>query len=701
MPDPQRPADRNIPQRLATPVQYLRGVGPARVEQLAKLGLHRASDVLFGFPRDYQDLTEIRTIAQLEPNRELTIRGAVEEVELRQTGAGRTILGVLIGRDAQYVRALWFNQPFLRERFQHGQELLVTGTAKRTGLVWEMHHPRIQWLEADAETPRGRMLPIYRLTEGLAQRQMRQIVRAALDQFADMLDEVFPPDFLESHGLWPIRRAIEEIHFPTDPAGLDAARRRFIYQDLFVMQLALALKRHQQAVPQSAPSIPATAKIDARIRRLIPFELTADQQQAISEVALDLGRDRPMNRLLQGDVGSGKTVVALYGILTAVAHGYQAALMSPTEILARQHYATLEKLLAGSQVRRALLVGGAPAAERTKLIAALAAGELDLLVGTQALLAEDVKFAKLGLAVIDEQHKFGVRQRAGLKNSAGTSPHYLVMTATPIPRTIGMTLFGDLDVSTLRQAPPGRQPVHTYLASPSERDRWWEFYKKKLRSGRQGYVIAPLVEQSEATGAASAEEMFEALSNGPLEEFRLGLIHGRMSTEAQRHVMEEFRSGKLQVLVATSVVEVGVDVANATLMTIEDGERFGLSALHQLRGRICRGSFQGFCCVFGNLDAPAARERLEAFTKTFDGFELAEIDFKQRGPGSILGTEQSGLAPLRFADLSRDTDLLTEARIDALALTAADPHLADPRFEKLKTMVLRRYGASLDLADVG
>ena len=407
-----------------------------------------------------------------------------------------------------------------------------------------------------------------------------------------------------------------------------------------------------------------------------------------------------MNRLLQGDVGSGKTVVALYAMLLTVAHGHQAVLMAPTEVLARQHALTLRHLLAGSQVRRAELTGGMPPKLRSAMLEEIAAGRIDLIVGTQAVLQEDVRFAKLGLIVIDEQHKFGVRQRALLRQS-GPDPHYLIMTATPIPRTTAMTLFGDLDVSTLRDTPPGRQKVNTYLAGDERRQQWWEFFGKKLREGRQGYVVVPLVEESEQLTAANLQETYESLANGVLEAFRLGLVHGRMTPEEKDAVMDRFRQGEIQVLVCTSVVEVGVDVPNATLMTIESGQRFGLSQLHQLRGRISRGKHPGFCCVFAAPQSEESQERLKAFEASTDGFELAEIDFRLRGPGELFGTRQHGLPPLRVADLLRDTELLAEARRDATDLVATDPGLALPQNAALRQRMLARYGQGLDLGDVG
>ncbi len=413
-----------------------------------------------------------------------------------------------------------------------------------------------------------------------------------------------------------------------------------------------------------------------------------------------MARPLPMNRLLQGDVGSGKTVVALYAMLLAVAHHQQAALMAPTEVLARQHALTVENLLSASQVRRVQLTGGMPAKQRAAVLEQIAAGEIDLVVGTQAVIQEDVRFARLGLVVIDEQHKFGVLQRSILKH-AGLDPHYLVMTATPIPRTVAMTLFGDLDTSTLRESPPGRQPVHTYLATQEQRARWWEFFRKKLREGRQGYVVTPLVEESDQFAAVSLEETYEELANGELEAFRLGLIHGRMTAAEKDDVMDAFRTGEIQVLVCTSVVEVGVDVANATLMTIEGGQRFGLAQLHQLRGRIGRGKFPGFCCVFAEPQSDEAQQRLAAFAATTDGFELAEKDFQLRGPGDLFGTKQHGLPPLRIADLPGDMPLLEEARADARGLVAADPDLSAPEHGLLRRRMMAHYGKALELSDVG
>jgi ATP-dependent DNA helicase RecG len=684
---------------LATPVQFLKGVGPQRAELLERLGLRTARDVLFFFPRDYQDLSELARVDELAEGNLTRMRGTVEDIDQRVSASGNIVLGVLLAAEQGRVRLIWFNAPFRRERFCLGEQLLVTGKAKLNGGMWEFVHPQVQSIDVD-EQPTAKLLPVYPLTEGLNQGHMRRIATAVLDACLESLEDVFPEAYRAQHDLWPIVRTIRAIHAPADRDELEQARRRLIYQELLVLQLALALKHHEQHSRLNAPPLEATAKIDSRIRRLFPFELTAAQNRAIAEVAADMARPHPMNRLLQGDVGSGKTVVAVYALLLAVAHGQQAVLMAPTEVLARQHAATLERTLAASQVKWGVLSGGISATERESLLGELAAGELKVVIGTQAILQPDVQFARLGLVVIDEQHKFGVQQRASLKQAA-LDPHYLVMTATPIPRTVAMTAFGDLDVSTLNEVPPGRQAVHTYLVGQEQQDKWWEFFGRKLREGRQGYIVTPLIDESSEADVASLEQVYESLVHGPLEVFRVGLLHGRMSAAAKEDVMRAFRAGETQALVTTTVIEVGIDVANATLMAVYRGERFGLSQLHQLRGRVSRGTQPGYCAVFSDVQAADARKRLEAFAATSDGFRLAEIDFELRGPGDLFGTRQHGLPPLRFADLVRDAAVLAEARRDAQQLVASDPTLTAPEYALLRQMVLRRYGRVLELGDVG
>jgi len=684
---------------LGTPVQFLKGVGPERAKLLERRNLRTSKDLLFFFPRDYYDASELRAVQELVENQPASVRGVVEEIDLRNTGPGRSWLGVLVRQEHQYLRAIWFNQPWMRDRVHVGAHVLLSGEPRFNGGRWEMVHPRVELLGDDEQPPAGRILPIYSLTEGMRQSQMRRIVQGVVETCAECVDETIPDDYRRAHNLTPIREALIQVHSPSDGDSLAGARRRFVYQELFVLQLALAMRKRQLAERRGASPLPATAKIDARIRRLFPFELTPSQNHAITEISADMARRTPMNRLLQGDVGSGKTVVAEYAMLVAVAHGYQAAIMTPTEVLARQHVRTLARDLRESRVQIAPLTGSLGSAERRQTMERIASGDVQLIVGTHALLDKGIVLDKLGLVIVDEQHKFGVRQRAALRGSS-VDPHYLVMTATPIPRTISMTLFGDLDVSTLNESPPGRAVVHTYLGDEARRGQWWEFFRKKLREGRQGYVIAPLVESSGDEAIQSVQESFEALANGELEEFRLDLIHGRMSAAEKDAAMQTYGRGETDVLVATSVIEVGIDVPNATVMTIEGGERFGLAQLHQLRGRISRGAHPGYLCVFAEAKTDESQQRLSAFCESSDGFELAETDFRLRGPGDLFSSQQHGLPPFRVADLLRDRDILDEARRDSQALVAASPGFLAPAFARLRRMVIARYGKALDLADV-
>ena len=691
------------PPRLATPAQYLKGVGPERAVLFQRLGLNTAADILFHFPRDYQDLSQVRRIAELEDRIPVSIKGVVEDIEQRTTSTGTHMVGALIQDGTGVLRAVWFNQPFIRKRLRHNAKILVSGEPKRTGLMWEMVHPHILAIESEAilpsGSPAGEILPVYPLTEGLKQSQLRRVVAHVLDEFTNDVVEVLPASFREAHDLCGVARALSQIHFPTSQASLSSARRRFAFQELLVMQLGLAIRRRQFETLYRAPVIAVTAKIDARVRRVLGVTLTPGQESAIADICRDLSRPLPMNRLLQGDVGSGKTFVALYAMLATVAQGYQAVLMTPTDVLARQHFRTLQRVLSQSRARLALWTGSLSARDREKLQQQVAAGDIDMLVGTQAIIHASQDWQKLGLVVIDEQHKFGVQQRAQLRQ-AGVAPHYLVMTATPIPRSVAMTAYGDLDVSSMRDAPVGRQRVRTYVVTDELRARWWDFFRQQLRQGRQGFVVTPRLQVSETEEIVSLQEAFEAMCNGELEAFRLDLIHGRMATAEKEVAMERFYRGDTQVLVATSVIEVGIDVPNAAVMTIENAERFGLAQLHQLRGRVGRGAYRGYVGIFASAESEQGYERLESFAATSDGFEIAELDFQLRGPGDLLGTRQHGLPPLRAADLRRDAELLQDAQRVARELVHTED-IKSPPFARLLQQVVKRYGATYQLGDVG
>ena len=686
---------------LTQPIAQQNGIGPHRARLLEKLHLRTAADLLFFFPRSYQDFTQLHQIVDLESEQLASVAGVVNDIDQTVSGNGKHILYVLIKQDKQYLRAVWFNQKFLVNKFQIGQRVLLRGKAKLSGGRFQMNHPKTTWLDVDQNLDEEKHLsPIYRLTDGINQRQIRQLVSQTVERCAGLVQEAFPEQLREQTDVCGIEAAIRMIHAPKSQEDVDNARRRLVYQELFILQLALAFRRQKIRTQNVSPALELTPKIKARIIGRLPFELTASQQTAFSEIATDMEQGFPMNRLLHGEVGSGKTAVALCAMLLAVAHGNQATLMAPTEILARQHFQTMTQLLENSRVRMAPWTGSLKTAERKKIAAQVAAGEVDLLIGTQAVVASKLEFKQLGLVVIDEQHKFGVRQRATMKQS-GHDPHYLVMTATPIPRTVSMTLFGDLDVSTLQRTSGVGQKVNTYLGQSQNRGQWWEFFRKKLKEGRQGFVVAPLVGSKEDSDLSSAEEMFETLSNGPLSDFRLDVLHGKQTAEEKDAAMDGFVSGKTQVIVATGVVEVGINVPNATIMTIESSERFGLSQLHQLRGRVSRGHHPGYVCAFATSDDPESNERLTAFAETDNGFELAEIDLKIRGPGNLFSTQQSGFPPLMIADLIRDAEILKRAQQDARQLIKSDAEMSDEKHSRLRQLVFARYGKALDLSDVG
>jgi ATP-dependent DNA helicase RecG len=681
-------------------VQFLKGVGPARAELLRRLDIETVGDLLFHFPRSYDDLTDVRPLSSLTAGALQTVHGEVVEIEGKRLADGRCVVGVVLSDGRHCIEGVWFNQPYAARSFRYGQRLAFSGKPKRHRDHWQMANPRVQALDGIAEPAVTQIVPVYPLTEDLRPDQLRSLIRQAVEHYGSHVREILPPELRERHGLAEAPQALRQVHLPDSLATATAGRRRFVYEEFLVLQVALALRRRDLRDRQQAPPLTVTPAIDARIRRLFPFRLTADQDRAVVEVCRDLAGDRPMQRLLQADVGAGKTAVAVYALLVTVANKHQAVLMAPTEVLASQHWHTVERYLAHSRVRRLLLTGALTPRARRGALEAIRKGEVDLVVGTQALVQNDVQFAHLGLVVIDEQHKFGVNQRARVRR-LGVDPHYLVMTATPIPRTVALTVFGDLDVSTIRQLPPGRQPVTTRWVSAGRRDWVYDRLREGLRQGRQGYVVCPLVSASETLDLSAAEQTHAEFQAGLFRDFRVGLLHGRMEEEEKDRVMGQFRDRQLNLLVSTTVVEVGVDVANATLLVVEHAERFGLSQLHQLRGRVSRGTMPGECYLFAEPASDEARERLRLLTRIADGFALAEQDARLRGLGELFGTRQHGLGELRIGDVLADTELLRQARKDAFALVAEDAGLRRPEYALLRRAVLERYGQTLDLAAIG
>lgn len=684
-----------------TPVQYVPTVGPQRAALLQNLGIHTALDLLLHVPHGVNDFTDMRSVPQLVPEAEQSVHGRIVDRDARSLSNGRSLVGILLNCNGHFVRGLWFNQPWMFRKYRDNEHLVFSGKPQRKSGRWEFRNPRVHLLTDDDDVDQAvGVLPRYALTEGIRMEQMRRMTRAVTDLYADLVPDPLPEAWRERHRLPHLKTALRSLHAPESVAQFDAGRYRVLLDDLLEFQLGLALRRRVWNHTLRAPVITVTAQVDARIRRLFDFRFTSGQDAVVQEVVSDMQRTQPMHRLLQADVGAGKTAIAVYGMLAAVAAGFQTVLMAPTEVLAVQHWETFDELLAASRVRRGLLTGGLTAARRRELLAGIASGETQLIIGTQAVIQDAVRFQKLALAVIDEQHRFGVRQRAGFAD-AETSPHVLVMTATPIPRSLCLTRFGDLDVSVIREMPPGRQKVITArVGTDAEQAKAWDFIRQQVGHGRQAYVVCPRIEGQSDDDVSSVEAVFRTLCAGELSGLQVELLHGRMDREQRHAVMDRFRAGETHVLVSTTVIEVGVNVPNATLMVICDAERFGLAQLHQLRGRICRGSYQGYCFLLSSAENPEPSERLLAMERSSDGFELAEKDAELRGPGDLLGLRQSGALPLRVANPVRDLNLLTIARRMAQQLVDSG-EFDQPEFRALKAIVLERFSHVLELPQTG
>jgi ATP-dependent DNA helicase RecG len=687
---------------LDSPLQYVKGVGPQRARQLERLGLLTVRDALNHFPRDYQDRREFVPFHKLPLGEAGVVQGTVFGVGPPRPGS-RAPLQVTFQDQTGYFNALWFGRAYLARQLKRGDRVVLYGkkvVAKDRRIV--LDNPEIEPVAEEdmVSIHMGRVVPVYPLTEGLYQKTMRTIQHGIVEAHAERAPEVLPDEVRRRRGLLPVAAAYRTIHFPAALDEVEAARRRFAFEDFLVLQVGLAIKRRRQARDRGRPLAPA-GDLVARLRRGLPFALTAAQERVWAEIRSDLGRAVPMNRLLQGDVGSGKTIVAVMALLTAVEAGAQAVLMAPTEILAEQHFRTVRGLVEPLGLTVAWLAAGQRARDRQAALESLRTGAAAIGVGTHALIQDTVELQRLGLAVVDEQHRFGVLQRASLRGK-GEHPHVLVMTATPIPRTLALTLYGDLDVSVLDELPPGRTPIRTEVRYEPARERIYEFIRSEVRAGRQVYVVCPLVEETEASDLKAATEMAERLQAGPFRDFRVGLIHGRLGFDAKEAIMRAYKAGELDILVATTVIEVGIDVPNASVMLIEHAERFGLAQLHQLRGRVGRGAARSFCILLasGPMSDEGA-QRLEAMAKTQDGFRISEVDLEIRGPGEFFGTRQSGLPEFRTGSLVTHARLLEEARQDALELVGSDPDLRLPEHRALREALVARWRERLELASVG
>jgi ATP-dependent DNA helicase RecG len=654
----------------------LKGVGPRRAADLARVGLVTVEDLLYRFPLRYEDRSHFQSVASLKPGQTVSIGGRILSCGLRSTRRpGFKIFEAAVQDESGTIRAVWLNQPFLRDVFTTGQHVVLFGAVEMRGHGGlQLANPQYEILEEeDRETIHtGRVVPVYERAGSMTPKMQRRLVHEVLQRLPPDLPDVLPERVRLRRNLLARTAALVASHFPPADESIGQlnrfatpAQQSLIFEEAFLFQTGMLARRRAAAAEQKAVAIQVDDRIRESARAVLPFRLTSGQRQALKEIVDDMQRPHPMNRLLQGDVGAGKTIVALLAALVAMENGVQVAFMAPTEILAEQHFLNISRLLQASRFRVGLLTGAVPAGTRRQQLAEVEAGTIHLVVGTHALVQGDVRFRQLGLVVIDEQHRFGVMQRATLRGK-GLHPDVLVMTATPIPRTLALTLYGDLDVSLIRDLPPGRLPIRTIAKPESRRDEVHAFVKEQLEAGRQAYVIYPLVEESAKVDLKAATEMADTLAQQVFPEYRLGLVHGRMKADAKDRVMKAFAAGHLHLLVSTTVVEVGVDVPNASVMVVEHAERFGLSQLHQLRGRVGRDRHQSFCCLlYQSPLSDDARERLKAMTETTDGFDIAERDLLLRGPGDFFGTRQAGVPTFRLIDLVRDREQLEAAKRDA------------------------------------
>jgi ATP-dependent DNA helicase RecG len=667
----------------------LKGVGPKTAEAAAEAGIRTVGDLLFHLPRRHRDL-RIRQLGDLQPGETATISVEVQGSQPRPFRKGRLrMVSVKVGDESGHVRATWFNQPWVASKLTPGTALLLTGKFSGKGFAvreWELG-------SAGEEPASEGMVPIHGATETIRAQQIRDWVAQAVE-WAPNAIEGLPSEMQARRQLCGIGDALRVVHFPEAAGEVDEARRRLGFEELFLHQALLATRKRSHRSARPAPRLGEPGELVGRWLESLPFEPTGDQLKAFDEIEGDLDSGQPMQRLLMGEVGSGKTVVALHSMLRALEAGYQATLMAPTETLAEQHAITLGRLLAEEAIPFALLTGATPAPVRRQALNQLASGELGLILGTHALIEPTVKFARLGLCVVDEQHRFGVGQRRALdrKGVEGMAPHVLHMTATPIPRTLALTEYGDLDTTALHELPAGRQPVSTHLVSEEQRGEAFEFLRRRLREGRQAFVVCPLVGESEKVAGKAAAVEAERLRQGELREFRVGLLHGQMHSNEKGEAMRAFATHETDVLVSTTVIEVGIDVPNATVMVVEGAERFGVSQLHQLRGRVGRGEHPSQCLLFAEEAGETAQKRLKAVAETADGFKLAEIDLELRGAGEILGTRQSGLPRFAVAKLPDDGPLLIEAHREVLALLKAHGSLSDPALGPLLDAAHARFG---------
>ena len=685
-------------------VQFLKTVGPTRSRALERLGISTVGDLLTHLPRAWFDRTSTTPIRELKSGRAATVLGEIMTAGERRTRRGRTLQTVAVGDQGGIIFCQWFNQSYLLQKFRTGVKVMLSGTPQMHAGRLQMIHPDFEMVEPEKDMLHtGRLVPVYPLTRGVGQHWLRRLIHSTLEEMLGFLPENLPRDLIRSRGLRGRADALRGLHFPADTAERDDSLRRLVYEEILLIQMTMALRRGDQGA-QPGITLAKPGDLTTRLVSGLPYELTGAQRRVLADILRDMRSGRVMHRLMQGDVGSGKTIVALIACLFAIEQGWRAMFMAPTEVLARQHGDVVANLVAGLGLQTATLTGSTAAAERRAILAAAASGGIDLLIGTHALIQDDVEMPRLGLTVVDEQHRFGVRQRgkAAVTGEKGTPPHVLVMSATPIPRSLALTLYGDLDLSLLDELPAGRRPIATDIVPDEKIDTLHAKIRERLRSGRQAYIVYPVIEETEGQDLKAAAAESEKLGAGEFKDFRTALLHGKLRPAEKQRIMKAFSDGDIDLLIATTVVEVGVDVPNSTTMVIHHPERFGLAQLHQLRGRVGRGEEQSYChLVADRWLPPETFERIRFFAATNDGFELAEEDMRRRGPGDILGVRQHGTPMFRLANPLRDAELVRQCDEDARALLAADPRLESSANAPLRSALDGSFGRLLPWLDGG
>ncbi|MFH1406765.1 MAG: ATP-dependent DNA helicase RecG [Candidatus Omnitrophota bacterium] len=672
--------------------QYIKGVGPRRFELLKRLGISTIEDLLYYFPRRYEDRSKFTPISKLAADNYYTVKGEIQAKGLRKAYRRRfSIFEIAIADETGVIYVVWFNQPYMANIFKVGEKIILYGKVQDYQKRLQINAPEYEILDEEQDKAgihTGRIVPIYPLTENITQRWLRKIIKQTIDEYGHSLPECLPKSVKFNHKLTDIGLAIKNIHFPKNENYLNGARRRLVFEEFFMLQLALAVSR----VKKTTPGISHKAK-DRDLedfKKILPFELTRDQLRVIKEIQADMARPSPMNRLLQGEVGSGKTIVSAYAFWLAIKNGYQGALMAPTEILAQQHYITFSELFLPQGINVVLLINGLSPQEKANAVIGIQQGEADIVIGTHALIQEKVNFKALGLVVVDEQHKFGVMQRTLLKNK-GLNPDLLIMSATPIPRTLALTLYGDLDISTIKELPPERLPVATYWIPENRREGVYRFLKEQIREGRQAYVVFPLIEKTNRVDTLACTAMYEESKKGIFADLKIGILHGKLEPKEKESVMKRFKKREIDILFATTILEVGIDVPNAAVMVVENAQRFGLSQLHQLRGRIGRGPERSYCFLVADATTQEGQARLSAMVQTKDGFALAERDLSIRGPGEFFGTRQSGFPQLKIGDLLKDLSVLEVAKREAARIIGKDAHLSSLENKLLKHALFEKF----------